>query len=69
MKPLSCVAARRRLSAFYDGELTVAEQVAVDAHLRRCRACADDLAGLRDVGDMLRARSAAAASAFEPDLT
>lgn len=69
MMPLSCVATRRRLSAFHDGELTVAEQVAVDAHLRRCRACADDLAGLRDVGDMLRARSAAAAAAFDPDLT
>lgn len=68
MKPLSCVATRRRLSAFYDGELPVADQVAVDAHVRRCRACADELAGLRDVGDMLRVRSAAASAAFAPDL-
>jgi predicted anti-sigma-YlaC factor YlaD len=62
MKPLSCVATRRRLSAFYDGELPVTEQVAVDAHLRGCRDCSDELAGLRAVGDVLRARSAAATS-------
>ena len=68
MKPLSCVATRRRLSAFYDGELPVAEQVAVDAHLRRCSPCADEFAGLRDVGDMLRASSAAAAASCAPDL-
>jgi len=58
MKPLSCVASRRRLSAFLDGELAVADQVAVDGHLRRCRACTDELAAMRGVGDMLRARSA-----------
>ena len=61
MKPLSCVATRRRLSAFLDGELVVADQVAVDGHLRRCRACAEELAAMRGVGDMLRARSSAAA--------
>jgi anti-sigma factor RsiW len=68
MKPLSCVAARRRLSAFYDGELPVAEQVAVHGHLRACRDCADELASLRDVGDTLRARSAAAAMHCAPRL-
>jgi len=61
MKPLSCVATRRRLSAFYDGELPMAEQVAVDAHLRNCGSCTDELASLREVGDTLRASSAAAA--------
>jgi hypothetical protein len=60
MKPLSCVATRRRLSAYYDGELPVAEQVAVDGHLRGCRACAGELSILREVGDVLRAKSAAA---------
>jgi hypothetical protein len=69
MKPLSCVATRRRLSAFHDGELPVAEQVGVDLHLRGCRTCADELAGLRGVGDMLRRRSAAAAAAAAPDLS
>ena len=67
MKPLSCVASRRRLSAFLDGELAVADQVAVDGHLRRCRACTDELAAMRGVGDMLRARSAAAAGAVDLD--
>jgi hypothetical protein len=60
MKPLSCVATRRRLSAFHDGELTVVEQVAVDAHLRGCRECADEVADMRKVADALRSRSAAA---------
>jgi hypothetical protein len=68
MKPLSCVATRRRLSAFLDGELTVADQVAVDGHLRCCRACADELSAMRGVGDMLRARCAAAATTCVSDL-
>jgi hypothetical protein len=68
MKPLSCVATRRRLSAYHDGELAMAEQVAIDGHLRRCRACADELASVRDVGDLLRARSAAAAANSASDL-
>ena len=68
MKPLSCVATRRRLSAFLDGELPVDDQVAVDGHLRRCLDCADELAAMRGVGDMLRARSAAAAAACGSDL-
>ena len=61
MNRLSCVGSRRRLSAFHDGELPVTEQVAVDAHLRRCHACATELAGLREVGDALRAKASAAA--------
>jgi Putative zinc-finger len=68
MKPLSCVATRRRLSAFYDGELPMGEQVAVDAHLRRCEGCTGELTGLRDVGDALRASSAAAAAIGAPGL-
>jgi hypothetical protein len=68
MKPLSCVATRRRLSAFHDGELPVAAQVAVDSHLRRCVACSNELAGLRRVGEVLRASSAAAAVSHGADL-
>lgn len=67
MKPLSCVATRRRLSAFLDGELPVADQVAVDGHLRRCLVCADELSAMRGVGDMLRAGSAAAVAARAAD--
>jgi anti-sigma factor RsiW len=75
MKPLSCVTTRRRLSAFLDGELPVADQVSVDGHLRRCPACAEELAAMRGVGDLLRARCAEAVSAraahldaFEADI-
>jgi len=67
MKPLSCVATRRRLSAFLDGELPVPDQVIVDGHLRRCPACADELAAMRGVGDVLRAAAAAGARASEFD--
>jgi len=62
MKRLSCVGCRRRLSAFQDGELPVMEQVAVNAHLRQCRACATELASLREVGDALRTEASAAAT-------
>jgi hypothetical protein len=61
MKPLSCVATRRRLSAFQDGELAVPDRVAVEAHVRQCPACFAELASLREVGEVLRARSSAAA--------
>ena len=40
MKPLTCAAARRRLHAFHDGELPVADQIAVEAHIDRCDECA-----------------------------
>ena len=50
MKPLTCAAARRRLDAFHDGELPVAEQIAVGAHLEWCGDCAARSADLRFVG-------------------
>lgn len=62
MKPLSCVGTRRRLSAFQDGELPIAERVTVDTHLRRCAPCAGELARLREVGDLLRERAGAVAT-------
>lgn len=40
MKPLTCAATRRRLTAFHDGELPVAEQIAVASHLEWCDDCA-----------------------------
>jgi hypothetical protein len=55
MKPLTCAAARRRLQAFHDRELTVADQIAVGSHLEWCDECAASLAELRDVGSMLQA--------------
>lgn len=54
MKPLTCAATRRRLQAFHDQELAVADQIAVSAHLEWCDACAAELAELRAVGSALQ---------------
>jgi len=51
----TCSSVRRRLSAFHDGELTIREQIAVEAHLRECPGCRAEVAQLRAVGDALRA--------------
>ena len=55
MRPLTCAAARRRLHAFYDGELPVGEQIAVQAHTDWCDACAATLEDFRVLGAALRA--------------
>ena len=39
MKVLSCAAARRRLQAYHDDELSVGQQIEVDAHLEWCGEC------------------------------
>ncbi|MEO8257348.1 MAG: zf-HC2 domain-containing protein [Acidobacteriota bacterium] len=54
MKPLTCTATRRRLQAFYDGELPVDAQIAVQAHMDWCDVCAATLEDLRILGDALR---------------
>ena len=54
MTLLTCGTVRRRLPAFYDRELPVRETIAIDAHVSECEACADELRGLRDVGEVLR---------------
>ena len=54
MKPLTCAAVRRRLHAFCDGELAVADQIGVEAHLDWCDICATTLAEFRLVGSALR---------------
>jgi len=55
MKDLSCASARRRLQLYHDGELTVGEQIAMDAHLEWCDACAATLAELDTLRTVLRA--------------
>ena len=55
MRPITCAAARRRLLAFYDGELNVADQIAVEMHVGWCEACAATLADVRVIGSVLRA--------------
>jgi Putative zinc-finger len=54
MNALTCPAARRRLQAYYDNELPVADQIAVTAHLEWCDACAAALQDLEVVGEALR---------------
>ena len=51
---LGCETTRGMLHAFMDGELTIAEQVALEAHLRWCRTCAAHVDDLRIIGDSLR---------------
>jgi anti-sigma factor RsiW len=55
VRPLTCAAARRRLHAFYDGELPVDEQIAVQSHTDWCDACAATLEDLRFLSSALRA--------------
>ena len=47
-----------RLSAYLDDDLDASERAAIDAHLRGCAACAEELAGLRRL--VTYARSVAA---------
>ena len=57
MKRLSCGFVRRQLSAFHDGELPVADQIAVETHVRTCGGCTTELKGLADLGEALRGAS------------
>lgn len=55
MKVRSCAATQRRLQALHDGELPIAEQLAVNAHLEWCEECASTLTELRLLRLVLRA--------------
>jgi hypothetical protein len=55
MKTLSCAATKRHLSAFCDGELTLKEQVAIDAHLKGCAACRAEAGLIEEIGRAVRA--------------
>lgn len=54
MKAASCATVRRRLPAFHDDELAIADQIAVIAHVKDCASCAADLADLNDVSGALQ---------------
>ena len=51
---LSCAAVRRQLGAHHDGELTVATQVAVEAHCSHCAACAERLEAFSTMQELLQ---------------
>ena len=55
MKVLDCSAARRRLHAFHDRELSVTDQIAVASHLEWCDGCAAELSDLRVMRAALQA--------------
>ncbi len=54
MSAWTCRRTRRALEAFHDGELPVRDQVAVQAHLADCRACAGERMRLDGVGATMR---------------
>ena len=62
MTLLTCAAVRRRLQAFYDRELAIAELISIEGHLGDCPPCARDFRDLRDVGEALRLAAARAPS-------
>jgi hypothetical protein len=55
MKVLSCTTARRRLQAYHDDELSVGQQIEVDAHLEACTQCSSALQELNELRAALRA--------------
>jgi hypothetical protein len=57
---LGCHTARDMLDAFADGELPMADQVAVESHLRWCRTCLARVEDLRLIGASIRLGSAGA---------
>jgi Putative zinc-finger len=58
MTLLTCAAVRRRLAAYYDRELPVAEQISVESHVKSCPPCTRELRALERVGDSLRLAAA-----------
>jgi hypothetical protein len=49
MKPLTCASTRRRLQAFHDRELSIADEIAVGGHIEWCDRCAAALTDLREL--------------------
>jgi anti-sigma factor RsiW len=64
---LGCDAAQELLQAFVDGELQVAEQVAVESHLRWCRVCSTRVEDMQIIGASLRVTSCAMRAADSAD--
>ncbi|HMF61493.1 MAG TPA: zf-HC2 domain-containing protein, partial [Vicinamibacterales bacterium] len=62
MKLWTCAAVRRRLQAFYDRELAVPDQIAIEAHVHDCPPCARTLREFQSLGNTLRLAAAPAPS-------
>jgi anti-sigma factor RsiW len=65
MMARACRQVRRQLSAYYDGELPVGEQIAFQAHLRECPTCAAEVREMEQLGVCLR--TGALAAAVDPE--
>ena len=59
---LGCEHAREMLQAFFDGKLSVEEQVAVETHLRWCCTCTAHVDDLRAIGESIRLGAASGSS-------
>ena len=64
---LDCHAAQAMLEAFVDGELPVADQVALESHLRWCRVCTARVEDMQTIGASLRLTSCALRTADNAD--
>ena len=51
---IPCETARELLEPFLDRELSTNEQIAVEAHLRWCRTCADRIEDFQLIGTSIR---------------
>jgi hypothetical protein len=67
MRVLGCAATRRRLHAFHDRELPIADQIAVGAHLEWCADCANQYGELRSLRAALQAGMRGRATAAQDD--
>jgi hypothetical protein len=66
---IGCEVARELLDSFVDGELSVTDQVTVEAHLRWCQACSARVEDLSVIGAAVRMGSPAVRSAALDDRT
>ena len=64
---LDCCAAQAMLEAFVDRELAVADQVALESHLRWCSVCAARVEDMQLIGASLRVTSCALRASDEAD--
>lgn len=67
MKALTCASTRRRLQAFHDRELAVADQIAVSSHLEWCDRCAASLAEMGAIRAALQGMAPGRASLSHVD--
>jgi len=54
---VTCILFERQLSSYLDGELPAARTARLEAHLRRCPHCRDELEAMGGIADHIRAAS------------